>query len=135
MRDYYNTEKTLETYRKELPEVDSGWPPPLPRAVRCIHTHLLEPQLTVRWMRKQCRINGHNFSALFKYYVGPSPQQYIIEHRIAAGCRLLQSAPVDYPILHVALAIGFSSHSAFSRTFKRRKGVTPSEFRQLSKKC
>ncbi|MCW9708192.1 helix-turn-helix domain-containing protein [Fodinibius salsisoli] len=132
MSEFNNVEKILAIYFDKLPEPNSNWPQKVQRVVNCIHSHQFDAGMTVRKLKQKCIINEGNFSAIFKYYVGLSPKQYIIKHRIAAACRLLKRVPTEYPILHVALAVGFSSHSAFSRTFKRRKGVTPSEFRRQS---
>ncbi|GAA5521068.1 AraC family transcriptional regulator [Aliifodinibius salicampi] len=125
-------ELELKIFRKELPEPKPEWPNKIHRVLHCIHEHLFDPTLTVQQLKEKCTANGTNFSGTFKYYVGLSPKEYIVKYRIAAACRLLKRVPAEYPILHVAIVVGFSSHSAFSRTFKRRKGVTPSEFRHES---
>ena len=60
--------------------------------------------------------------------MGRYPKEYILHHRVEAGKMLLNKT--DGPITLISLALGFSSHAAFSKAFKRKSECTPSEWRE-----
>lgn len=64
---------------------------------------------------------------LFKAEVGQSPTQYLQERRLKKACQLLETTSMK--ITQVGLAVGYGDHSHFFRNFKKRFGVTPSEYR------
>lgn len=51
----------LFTYRRNLPEADPEWPQKIIDVVNCIRDHLYDKDLSVDWLKEQCRINGNNF--------------------------------------------------------------------------
>lgn len=70
-----------------------------------------------------------HFSRLFKQCSGYNFYDYLCLLRIKAAENLLFSP--DLSVTEVALQSGFSSLSTFNRTFKKKKGCTPSEYRTL----
>ena len=58
---------------------------------------------------------------------GISAGELIIKARVDAGCRLLRDT--EEPIAQIALACGYADHSAFTRQFRARTGMTPRAFR------
>ena len=69
-----------------------------------------------------------HFSRLFGVVAGKRPQQFIIEARLDHAKTLL--ALTEEGIGTIALNAGFEGAYYFSRLFKRRLGVTPSEYRR-----
>ncbi|WP_318764722.1 AraC family transcriptional regulator [Lactiplantibacillus carotarum] len=65
---------------------------------------------------------------LFKRYLDISPQEYIINYRIARAKDLLAST--TWPIGTVASSVGYSNPFLFSKTFKERVHETPSAYRK-----
>lgn len=123
-------QELLEDYRSELMEPDSDWPPKIRRVINCIHNHQFDRRLTVKWLKNQCHINGNNLAGKFRYYVGTTPKQYWLNHRVEAAKQILKNESlIDTPIIDIALSVGFRSHSAFSMTFKNYEGISPSKFR------
>lgn len=55
--------------------------------------------------------------------------EYIQRRRIALAERLMLSTELD--ISEIAASVGYRSHSRFSALFKRYKGMTPLEFREI----
>jgi len=51
--------------------------------------------------------------------------------RIQFACRKLSTS--DMPLVEIAWAAGFSHQAHFSRLFKHHIGMTPTEFRSLSR--
>lgn len=125
---YYKIEEMLENYKKQLPEPRADWPHDMKRAVAFIIAHLFDPKLTVSWLRKKCRITGKSFSGIFRTCTGYYPKEYILHHRIEAGKLLLKQT--EATITEIALALGFSSLSAFCNTFKNKQGVQPTKWRK-----
>ncbi|MEO0521200.1 MAG: AraC family transcriptional regulator [Cyanobacteria bacterium P01_A01_bin.116] len=68
-----------------------------------------------------------HFGRMFKQSTGISPHQYVIQQRIERAKRLLKGS--DRPIIDIALACGFTSHSHLSRQFRKVMGTTPSHYR------
>ncbi|WP_338069752.1 AraC family transcriptional regulator [Bifidobacterium santillanense] len=65
--------------------------------------------------------------ALFKRYVGRTPNEYLTDRRIEEAKRLL--CETDGAVAEIGRACGFSSSSYFINVFRRRLGVTPREYR------
>lgn len=65
--------------------------------------------------------------ALFKRYVGRTPNEYLTDRRLEEAKRLLSET--DGAVAQIARACGFSSSSYFINVFRRRLGVTPREYR------
>ena len=130
MSKFDDIQQRLENNRKQLVDVQEEWPTDIKRAVQFIHNHRFDERLSVQWMKEQCRLNGANFSGRFKYYVGKLPKKYWLEHRIAVAKQLLKERSMaDVGLLKIALHFGFRSHSAFTMTFKKYTGYSPSNFR------
>jgi AraC family transcriptional regulator len=67
---------------------------------------------------------------VFRRVEGTSLHQYLTQLRLA---RALVDLPWTDDLTALALETGFSSHSHFTRSFRRSFGVTPSAFRQMSR--
>ena len=57
--------------------------------------------------------------------------EYIRQLRVEYACRQLSSSSTA--LAEIASAAGFSDQSHFSRTFKRQIGMTPSQYRAISR--
>jgi AraC-like DNA-binding protein len=73
-------------------------------------------------------ISTSRLQALFRQWLGLTPGRYLGEVRLeCAKDRLAGSAE---PIVEIALAVGFSEQSAFTRAFRRRFGESPAAYRR-----
>lgn len=68
------------------------------------------------------------FSALFKEMTGKSPMEYLIEIRLEKACRLLKETTL--PINEISNSSGYSDPFYFTKAFKKRYGLNPSQFRR-----
>ena len=72
-------------------------------------------------------LNPAYFSTLFKQSCGSSFKEYLNMIRIEESKRLLSNT--DYPILDIAISVGFEDQSYFSKVFKKYTGFTPKQYR------
>ena len=72
------------------------------------------------------------FSRFFKLHTGRTLSDYIIETRLGNASRMLAGSLL--PVQEICYRCGFNNISNFNRIFKRKKGCTPSEFRELYRK-
>lgn len=63
----------------------------------------------------------------FKKEIGVSPLQYKIGVMLAEASALLKNS--DLNVLQIAESVGFSDPSFFTKTFKKKYGLTPKEYR------
>jgi AraC-like DNA-binding protein len=69
-----------------------------------------------------------HFSRIFKQVTGSLPGEFIIQARLERAKQLLRESSLS--IGEIANALGYSDVFFFSRQFKARSGLSPSEFRQ-----
>ncbi len=72
------------------------------------------------------------FSRYFKMRSGRTLSDYVTDIRIGAAARMLVDTTSS--IQEICFSCGFNNLSNFNRTFKRRKSITPKEFRDLYRK-
>ena len=65
---------------------------------------------------------------LFRRNLGVSPQDYLTNCRITCAAELLTVS--ELPISGVALSCGYQDPLVFSKAFKQKKGITPSQYRR-----
>lgn len=114
-------------YQEGLGAPDPRWPADVQAVAAYINKHLFDEGLTVDRVKRECGIGDNNISGRFRYYVGTGIKEYIDGHRINLAKRLLHRNRAN--ILEVSLKVGYPSHSAFTRGFKRHVGCLPSTFR------
>jgi PAS domain S-box-containing protein len=71
------------------------------------------------------------FARLIKRIFRMTPNQLIMQTRLAAAARLL--AETDRPVSDIAYDCGFYDHSALTRAFRSATNLTPTQFRSLKK--
>ncbi|MDY5388107.1 MAG: helix-turn-helix transcriptional regulator, partial [Muribaculaceae bacterium] len=73
-----------------------------------------------------------SFSRFFKLRTGRSISDYIIGIRLDVASRELVSS--NKAIADICFSSGFNNVSNFNRIFKKNKGYTPKEFREIYKR-
>lgn len=74
-------------------------------------------------------MNSSYFSALFKRFFGVNFVEYLTELRMNAAKELLED-PLR-PTAEIAAMVGYESPNYFARAFKKKVGMTPTEYRRL----
>ena len=72
------------------------------------------------------------FSRFFKLHTGRNLSEYIIDIRLGYAARMLVDTARS--ISEICFACGFNNLSNFNRIFKKKKGCSPSEFRENYRK-
>jgi AraC family transcriptional regulator len=75
-------------------------------------------------------MNVDHFSRMFKRSTGLAPHQYLGNIRLEHAKRLL--AEGSAPIIDIAYEIGYANPSQFSAFFRKRTGLSPTEFRKTT---
>ncbi len=98
----------------------------LQRAIDYIQAHLAE-DLSLDAIATEIGMSRFYFCRLFKKSIGITPYQYLIKCRIDRA-KLLLLSTTKLSIADIALQVGFSNQSNFTKHFKRLVGVTPKKF-------
>lgn len=98
------------------------------RVEKFIRSNLKNPELSPDLIAESCGISKRYLHDLFKDVNGTVSQQIRDQRLIAARDRLQASG--DLPISEIAYRFSFADQAQFSRLFKARFGVTPSEFQR-----
>jgi len=67
----------------------------------------------------------------FRQVFGETPHQFLTARRLEEARRLL--ADRELPVTEICLAVGFESLGSFSTLFRKRFGVSPTEYRRAKK--
>lgn len=100
------------------------------KVIKHMNTHL-EDKLSLDDL---CVVSGYTKSHLcylFKFYIGETPNKYFYQQKLKYAADILTG---DEKVLDIAVKIGFESHEAFTRAFKKEFGITPVEYRELYNK-
>ena len=76
-------------------------------------------------------INRSYLYTLFQKNIGMSPQEYLANYRLTRAAELLDVT--DLPIGSVAMSCGYRDPLVFSKAFKGKKGMSPSQSRKKSR--
>ena len=96
------------------------------KAISFISSHYSEP-LTLEEVADYVHLSPPYFSTLFKQNCGTTFKDYLNLVRIEESKRLLSHT--NYPILDIAVAVGFEDQSYFTKVFKKHTGLTPKQYR------
>ncbi|MBC7327732.1 PocR ligand-binding domain-containing protein [bacterium] len=101
------------------------------RAKMFIRENYAREDLSLKEVARAMRLSPYYLARLFKSSEGISIGRYIREVRIERARELLEIT--ELPILEVALEVGYSDQAQFSKTFKKKTGLSPSKYRKARK--
>lgn len=84
-------------------------------------------KVTIEEIANYIGIERKYMSRLFAETLHASPQNYLIDYRMDKACLLLLQDSLS--IEDIANSVGYSDSSLFSKMFKKRKGLSPSKYR------
>ena len=97
-------------------------------AERFIREHYQESGLSLEKLCGHLHISQSYFSTIFKQETGRNYVQYLTEVRMEHAVELLRAT--DDKTYLIAEQVGYDEPNYFSYVFKKRFGVTPSQFRK-----
>jgi AraC-like DNA-binding protein len=83
---------------------------------------------SIEELSERANYSADHFSRLFREIVGQTPSQFCINTRLQRAQTLLQESSLS--IEQIASALGYADVFFFSRQFKQRTGVSPSQWRR-----
>ena len=89
-------------------------------------------RITIADISAEVGLSQSHFMKYFKNTMGTSFIEYLNEYRLTMASRLLISS--ESSILAIAEEVGYENLSYFNRTFKKRFGMTPRDYRKQSTK-
>jgi len=94
----------------------------------------LEPSLTIAQLASRTQLTTKRLSGLISSFENCNFFDYINNHRIHQAKQLLTDPTRKWSITEIAVEAGFNSRSPFYAQFKKRTGMTPSEYRSSEKR-
>ena len=114
-------------WRAQEKMMPANWYNPIRKAVVYLNAHYAE-NVTVEHLAGISGYSVAQFRRLFHSLVGMAPSEYVTSVRINAAKTLLRTT--GKRIIDIAAETGFFDHAHFIRTFKRKTGFTPAQYRQ-----
>ena len=111
-------------YERNLSEANSGF---LRKVDEAIYRLMPEGKLDVQDVAAAVFLSRSQFGRKLRAVMDMSPSDYINDVRLNEVKRLLHSQP-PLPLLEIALRTGFSDHSHLSHAFRRKFGVSPTQY-------
>lgn len=96
-------------------------------SIAYIGSNYLSPLKTNK-LATMAYMSTRHFTRVFKQLYMISPTEYIIKQRLTHACELMKNDTLN--LTQIALRSGFSDVKFFSRQFKVKYGVTPSQYRK-----
>lgn len=109
------------------PNFDEG----IQRALNYIHKNL-DADLSVQSISKNANISKSALYRRFQSIFRCTVSEYVNEKRIEKAAELLQESHLS--IEEISRTVGFAGGSYFSKTFKKKKGISPIQYRNANKK-
>lgn len=96
------------------------------KVIRYIDCNLAGP-LDLDTLAREADFSPYHFHRIFSALTGETPQDFVNRLRLERGANLLVKSPA-LTITEIAFACGFSTSSAFTRSFKRHFGMPPGRY-------
>lgn len=122
----------LRKHMQGLSADEAGWfaafnDPVAGAALKCMHATPMG-DWTVERLAHQAGVSRTVLAQRFRHFLEQPPMQYLSGWRLQLAAQQLKSS--DLPVKTVADRNGYGSEAAFSRAFKRRFGLAPSDWRK-----
>ena len=99
--------------------------------VEIINKNMDNSEFSVEDLQNELKIGKWNLTSKVKALVGLTPMEFIRETRLSHAADLIDNS--DYNMTQITYMIGMSDSRYFSRCFKQKYGVTPTEYKNRKK--
>ena len=97
------------------------------QATRIVESHIADPDFSVEQFAAEMAMSRTKLFTLMKAETDKTVMEFLRDIRLSRAADLLRT---DKPVSEIALACGFNDTSNFRRTFMKRFGVSPSQYRK-----
>jgi two-component system, response regulator YesN len=100
--------------------------------VNKVREHIMKSfgeEITLKDLAKKFAINPNYLSSIFRQYTGETLMKFVTDIRVENACRLLKRSNAG--ISEIARTVGYEDTQYFYRVFKKARGFTPLEYRNL----
>ena len=118
------------TRQEERPTVSTYIQEEMEFAQRYFNEHYNEP-ISIQEYAESRNMSVCYFQRNFKQIVKHTPMQYLLTIRVNNAASLLETT--DYSMAEIAAIVGYEDPLYFSRLFRKIKGVSPRDYRNLVK--
>lgn len=95
----------------------------------------VDPELNIQKLAKTAGTNRNTLSHIINKCLNQNFASFLNRYRVREAIRLLEDERYrDYKIEAIGEMCGFSNRQAFHSAFKKEMGITPTHFRNISKK-
>jgi AraC family transcriptional regulator len=101
------------------------------RVLDYIENNLNKP-VHVTALATEAGLSVHHFTREFTRTLGEAPHTYLLRRRLEKSVEMIENSSL--PLAEIALAIGFSDQSHFTRRFAQHVGMTPGNYRKAYSK-
>jgi AraC-like DNA-binding protein len=117
-----------------LPAIRAATREELYRRLHFAHDYaaaLFTTPITLDDMARVAALSPNHLLRTFRQLFGQTPYQYVVARRVAYAQELLRTT--DQGVTDICFAVGFASLGTFSWWFRRRVGVSPTDYRRQSR--
>lgn len=132
MKDLIRLHSGIMSALQRIPAARKATRDELMRRVLAAHEWIwanYREDVTLEQMARAAALSPNHLIRTYRQVFGMSPHQHVVELRLRKAAQLLRDGS-DLSVLAICAAVGFESPSTFSGTFRRKTGMSPSEYRR-----
>ena len=103
------------------------WTDAIQSAISFIEQHITD-DITAEDVANHVNISTYYLSKIFKKEMGVNFITYVTDRKMDLAKEMLVNT--DIPVLNIALDLAYNEANYFSKAFKKKTGLTPSEYRE-----
>lgn len=126
MSDFYRLIVCLSRYYQFEDDNENKQFINLAKAISYIENNYSD-DIMIYKLAELCNYSERQFVRIFKSIYDCTPTDYITNLRLKKACKLLKQKVLT--ITEIAISCGFSNSNYFSRIFRKKKGMSPSEYK------
>lgn len=98
-----------------------------------IDKNYYKPDLSIISISNELHVSRAHLCSVFKRNTGKTINKYITDYRIEKAVEILKES--DTKLYEVAISVGFTDQNYFTKIFKKKFKMTPSEYRRKYSLC
>lgn len=95
-----------------------------------IKNNFSDPEFKVKSLLTSSTYAEDYIRSIFKEQTGMTPNQMLSETRLNNAKNVILNAKTDIPVANISLESGFDDFAYFSKAFKKRFGMSPTEYKE-----